>query len=218
MQFVLLAFWLLATALMARRGLYRAGCALLCGMLAVSMGTQLWILGLNGLLSVDTALPLHLCSFSAVLALPMLLFKSQRLLAFELYLGAPGALLALCFPAMLQCEQQFWMAVSFYQLHALIVCAPLLLLWSHPQPMPDDPRSTLVLGNAYLLLVSLFNRLFGTNYLFLRRAPLGTPLALWFDQGYGVYIFALEMAAMLLFTLLSVLYARLRYCRKYAAT
>ena len=204
MQWWVLAGWGAATVLCRkRRGLRWA----LCAGLAASMAGQLLLLQLDGRLTLETAAPLHLCALSGLLCLPMLLSRSQALYSWMCFLGAPCALLALLFPAVAHSSRQLLMNLAFFSLHALILCAA---LWrAMKEPLPTDPRGVMVAANAWLVAVSAFNRFAGTNYLFLRSAPAGTPLQALAARGSGPYILALELLALLLLSALSALYEAL---------
>lgn len=180
-------------------------------MLALSMGTQLWLLKLDGLLTLETALPLHLCGLFGVLSIPMLLWGAPKALyEASAFLAAPAAFCTLFFPAVIRCSHPFWMKLAFTRLHVLLSLQP-LLFFRTGKPLPTDPRRTFLLGNGYLLAIGAFNRVFHTNYLFLRAAPAGTPLSMLFSRGAPFYLCALEMLCMLVFSWLKALYA---HCRK----
>lgn len=180
---------------------------------AVSMGCQLWLLHLESSLSLQTGLPLHLCGMMAVLCLLLCLRPFAIGYQLLLLLGVPGALLALMFPAVAPSAHPLLMRMAFTRLHVLIV-AVALFLWAQKKPLPTDARKAFLLGNGFLLLVSCVNSLLGSNYLFLRAAPSGTPLALLIRPGYGVYIASLELLCMLLMRFLTDGY---RYLRKYVS-
>lgn len=200
---------LLANTKRQKRSL-RAGMA--CA-LALSMGTQLWLLHMDGLLSLETGLPLHLCGLFGVLSIPLLWRAPDWLYEVDVFLAAPAAAITLLFPAVIQSSQPFWMTFAFQQLHALVALTP-MLIHRMGKPLPRDPRRALVLGNGYLVLVALFNRVFGTNYLFLRAVPRGTPLQLLFMRGGAFYVCALEMLCMLVFVWLKAAFDRMPYGRK----
>lgn len=171
------------------------------------MGSQLWLLYLDGQLSLQTGLPLHLCSFSAALCLLLYLRFHTRLYHFVLLLGVPGALMALLFPSVTASSHPWLMKTAFVRLHALIPASALYWL-AQKKPLPEDPRGAFLLGNGLVLLAACTNRLTGSNYLFLQAAPQGTPLALLIRQGYPVYIAGLEILCMLVMRLLCPLYLR----------
>ena len=91
---------------------------------------------------------------------------------------------------------QVW-PLAFLRLHALII-AVAVFLWAQKKPLPQDARKAFLLGNGFLLLVACINDLLGSNYLFLRAAPRGTPLAFLIRPGYGAYVASLEILCMLL--------------------
>lgn len=210
MQWLLLGFWgmlIFYAALISARWL-RPVIAL--GLLG-AMGTQLMLLQLDGLLTLESALPLHLCSLFGVLSV-LMLWKTTGILHEALcYLGAPGAFLTLFFPAVVRCSHPWLMQAAFYQLHVLAALMPMYFHLTG-KPLPCDPRRTLMLGSGYVVCICLINRVLGTNYLFLRAAPAGTPLEMLFRQGPAFYLCALEMLCMLLFSWLKPFYA---YLRKY---
>lgn len=212
MQWALLGIWAGAIWLGTRDGSEARrlkGCVAF--MLALSMGTQLWLLKLDGLLTLETALPLHLCGLFGVLSIPMLLWGAPKALyEASVFLAAPAAFCTLFFPAVIHCSHPFWMKLAFTRLHVLLSLQP-LLFFRTGKPLPTDPRRTFLLGNGYLLAIGSFNRAFRTNYLFLRAVPAGTPLSVLFSRGAPFYICALEMLCMLVFSWLKALYA---HCRK----
>ncbi len=224
MRWFFLLFWLTATRAAARRvrrmrasgEIARAGraCAAfawaLRTALATGMGAQMAALARDGLLTLQTALPLHLCSFSAVvamLALPSgaaaaLPTDGARLLRLARdwlwLLGAPCALLALLFPAVRPTSLPWLTEAGFYQLHAALLCAPLYLRLAANAPLPTDPRPALLAGLLLTACVAGFDRATGCNYLFLLRAPQGTPLAAMAARGAPTYAAALAVSGMAL--------------------
>ena len=208
MQWLLLAAWSAVIwygALIAARWLRPAvAFGLLCAML-----TQLTLLWLDGRFTWEAALPLHLCSLFGVLSIPGVWHAPSWLVEALCFLGAPGAFLTLFFPAAAYCSHPLLMQAAFYQLHVLVALMP-LFFYSTGKPLPVCPHRTLILGNGYLVLINLINRLFGTNYLFLRAAPVGTPLAWLSARGNLFYLCAMEMLCMLVFSLLKPFYAHWR--------
>ena len=190
----------------------RATAATLSAGLTVSMGSQLWLLWLDGQLNLHTGLPLHLCGMMAVLCIPLCWFHWRAGYHLLLLLGLPGALLALCFPAMKDSSHPLLMQLAFTRLHALIV-ATAVFQWTQQKPPPFDARRAYLLGNGFLLMVACINNLLGSNYLFLRAAPSGTPLAFLIRPGYDVYVASLELLCMLLMVFLRDGY-RWLYLRK----
>lgn len=208
MQWLILGVWSVAIRYGAQKRARWLRPAMALGLFC-AMGTQIVLLWLDGLFTWEAVLPLHLCSLFGVLSIPALWHAPVWLVEALCFLGAPGAFLTLFFPAAAYCSHPHLMQAAFYQLHALVALMP-LFFYSTGKPLPDDPRRTLVLGNGYLVVISLINRVWGTNYLFLRAVPAGTPLVWLFERGTLFYLCALEMLCMLVFSLLQPLYAHWR--------
>lgn len=163
----------------------------------LSMLVQEGVLLFSGLLDWSNGLPLHLCSMMGLLTLPMLLARRRTLCSAALFLGMPGGVLALLFPAMLVTPWPTLTAAAFHTLHAGLVCAPWLPIARGWRPVPADALRAglmlLTLGGLAMLL----NPLTGGNYLFLARPVGGTPLALLAQWGIGPYRLLLAQLATL---------------------
>lgn len=190
MQYLILAL----AALWTRRAcrlirheprLYRRFAWMLGLVIALAMAVQETILLLSGLLTWATGLPLHLCSLLGVLTLPMLIGRSRLLRSAALFIGVPGAALALVFPAVLATPWPQATALAFHSLHAGLVCAPWLAVSGGWRPHPRDAG----LAGLFLLTAAaaamVVNPLTGGNYLFLAYPIAGTPLA-WLGQ-WGIW-------------------------------
>lgn len=176
--------------------------------LAASMAVQLALLRLDGQLTLQTGLPLHLCGLFGVLSIPMLLWRApQPLYELSAFLAGPAAAVTLLFPAVIASSRPVLMRLAFLQLHVLVALTP-VMLWRAGKPLPTDPRRALVLASGYLLAVAAFNRALNTNYLFLSAAPAGTPLKWLYTRGGGYYICALAMLCMVVLRLLADAYRR----------
>lgn len=170
--------------------------------LALALGLTIWgamltqetVLLLSGMLTWQTGLPLHLCSLTGLLTLPMLLSESGLMWHFALYLGLPGAALALIFPAVPQTDFPQTARMSFYLLHACLMIAPLLPLSLGRRPTARGAVQAwialMVLGAA----AGAVNAMLGSNYLFLHWPVPGTPLE-WLAQG-GMGLYRLSLAAL----------------------
>jgi len=215
MQWLSLALWGMLAHYGATPARRHITATLLTGGLIVSMGSQLWLLWLDDQLNLHTGLPLHLCGMIAVLCIPLCWFFWTTGYHLLLLLGVPGAFLALCFPAVVQSTRPTLMLIAFLRLHILIV-AVAYFCWVQKKPPPADARRAFLLGNGFLLFTACINSVLGSNYLFLRAAPAGTPLAFLIRPGYGAYIASLELLSMLLMRFLCDGY-RWLYLRKYVS-
>lgn len=153
--------------------------------IALAMAAQETILLLSSQLTWATGLPLHLCSLLGVLTLPMLLGDSPLLRSAALFIGVPGAALALVFPAILATPWPLMTALAFHTLHAGLVCTPWLAMAGGWRPRPRDAglAGLFLLGAAAAAMV--VNPLTGGNYLFLAFPIAGTPLG-WLGQ-WGIW-------------------------------
>ena len=97
----------------AARRLYRRAAWALGLLCLLAMLAQELMLLLSHQLSWRTGLPLHLCSAMGVLMLPTLLTGNESLRHAALYLGVPGALAALLFPAVLSTPWPRGMALAW---------------------------------------------------------------------------------------------------------
>ena len=209
MAWLLLALWGGAVWLSAGRPGYEAAvrAAMAIG-LAASMAVQIALLRLDGQLTLQTGLPLHLCGLFGVLSIPMLLWRApQPLYELSAFLAGPAAAVTLLFPAVIESSCPALMRLAFLQLHALVALTP-VMLWRAGKPLPTDPRRALVLASGYLVAVAAFNRALGTNYLFLSAAPAGTPLRWLAARGGAYYLCALAMLCMTVLRLLADAYRR----------
>jgi hypothetical integral membrane protein (TIGR02206 family) len=188
--------------------LQKAASLAVSALVLLCMATQIFLLWKMGLAGVGTVLPLHLCSFMGILTPFMLLTRSAGLLEFTLYLGVPGALAALIFPAVLPSPWPLIMGGAFFSMHALIALAPFLRMANGARPRQLALGRVFLWGNILLLLVIGFNAIFKTNYFFLRNAPTGTPLFLLQNMGQAVYISTLEITALVLLKLETMAFNR----------
>lgn len=178
----------------------RRGMALV---LAASMGTTLMLLVLEG--RWREAIPLHLCSVSALCAMALALRPRQATLDFLWYLGMPGAALALVFPAPAISRWQGLMSASYGITHAMILIIPGMLMVRGMRPRRGRTPAMLLQLHALALPAWGINRVLGTDFLFLMAPPAGTPLQAVFDWGYAPYLLALEAMMIALCMLMEAL-------------
>ena len=138
------------------------------------------------------ALPLHRCSLSALAALGVALGARGMALDFLWYLGMPGALLALLFPAPAASRWQALLNTSYVATHALILVIPLRAMLRGDWPRRGRAAQMMILLQGVALLAFFVNRALGTDFLFLMAPPAGTPLIGVFRRGYLFYLIALQ--------------------------
>ena len=102
-----------------------------------AMAAQELILLLDGRLRWSNALPLHLCSLMGLLTLPMLLTRRRMLWHWSLFLGIPGAALALPHPLTILAA---FLAAPLTTLHPALAAgwvAGLVEAWLRPPAVAD---------------------------------------------------------------------------------
>lgn len=157
--------------LAARRLYRRCAWALGGGTYAAMLAQELLLLA-AGKLTWRNGLPLHLCSLMGLLCLPMLLSRNALLWQLSLYLGVPGALLALIFPAVAETPWPRLTELAFFAMHCGILLSPLLPLCLGVRPAP---RGALWAFGALVLMACVAlaaNALTGGNYFFLNGSPI----------------------------------------------
>lgn len=164
---------------------------LMAGALAASMLVTWIILMLEG--RGKEALPLHLCGLSALCAVYLAMHPRTVLLDCLWYLGMPGALLALLFPAPAVSRYQIAMNVSYSVTHLLILLIPGFLTAVGISPRKGRAAQMFFLLNAVALPIAAVNRWLNTDFLFLSAPPAGTPLECIFSFGYPVYLISLQL-------------------------
>lgn len=172
-------------------GCIRRARALMAGVLGISLASTVLVLLLEG--RGKEALPLHLCGLSALCAAALALRPRAFLLDVLWYLGMPGALLALLFPAPAVSRYQLVMNASYSVTHLLILLIPCMLIAAGMRPGRSKAAGMMLLLDAAALPIYVVNRFLHTDYLFLMAPPAGTPLEMLFHLGYPVYLIVLHM-------------------------
>lgn len=180
---------------------------ILGGILLVSLCTTLGLLIGEG--RWREAIPLHLCSLSALAALILSVGPRAPLLDFLWYLGMPGALLALLFPAPAVSRWQTLLNLSYFSTHALILLLPAWAICMGERPRAGRTLPMMAALQIIALAAGTANHLLGTDFLFLAAPPAGTPLEAVFARGYGIYLLFLEAMMLALCSLMDALCARL---------
>lgn len=155
----------------------------------------------EGRLSLQIALPLHLCDLNWMLAIVALLTLNGRIVEPLYFFALTGTLPGIIFPEL---PVGFPAArfLVYFTLHGLVVVSTVVLTFGFGVVLPRGAwgRAFLLL-NAYALFVTPINLALGTNFLYLRAKPApGTPFD-WLGP-WPYYLLALEAAFLGLFYLL----------------
>ncbi len=126
----------------------------------------------TGQWTVQTMLPLHLCSVFVFLTAVMLLTRSYGIYEFAYLLGIAGALQALLTP---DAGRYGFPHFRFFQVmlsHGAIITGALYMtLVEGYRPTRKSPLRVLVGANLYMVAVGLVNWILGSNYLFIAHKP-----------------------------------------------
>lgn len=133
-------------------------------------------------------LPLHLCSIN-IIFIAIHCVKPTRLLDNFLYIACiPGAIAALLFPTWVVLPVGNFMHWHSFTVHMLLIMYPVMLV-AGGDIKPDIKQLPKCIGFLLLLAVpiSFFNKAFDTNFMFLEKAPAGSPLY-WFEASWGNHL------------------------------
>ena len=135
------------------------------------VGLSLWS-ARHGLWRVQESLPLHLCGVSVILAAVMLPLKSYALFELTYFWALGGALQGLITPDVDGYDFPHWRFLQTFISHGLIVVANLyMIVVLGMRPTWLSLLKSLVVLNAWAVLVLVFNWLTKANYGFLCRKP-----------------------------------------------
>ncbi|HLR51985.1 MAG TPA: TIGR02206 family membrane protein [Candidatus Avamphibacillus sp.] len=153
--------------------------------------------------TVQSSLPLELCSISSLLAGVMLLTKSEFLFEVLYFIAIGGAMMAIITPDLYFGFPQY-RYLQFFIDHFLLILAPLLMIWLYDYKLTWHSifKSFLFL-NGLAAAVFVVNHFLTANYMFLSEKPTGASL-LDLLGPYPYYLAALELISLCLFFLLYI--------------
>jgi hypothetical integral membrane protein (TIGR02206 family) len=161
----------------------------------------------TGQWTIQTMLPLHLCSVLVWVSAYMLVTKNYYIYEFAYFLGIAGALQALLTPdAGIYGFPHF----RFFQTmlsHGTIITAAIYMTFVEKyRPTWKSVQRVFLWGNAYMAVIFVLNSLIGSNYLFIAHKP---PTASLLDMlpPWPWYILWMEVLAIVLMLLLYLPYA-----------
>jgi len=186
------------------RRAFRIGLAVL--LLSVNISWQVWCL-VNGTWSLQTHLPLHLCTAMVYFNALMLLTKSYRLYEFCYFAGIGGAIQALLTPDVGPYGFPHYGYFHFFVGHGASIAAAIYM--TAVEGYRPHWRSLLrvaVMLNLYLLVVGAVNFVIGSNFMYLMYKP-ATPSLLDYLGPWPWYVVAAEPIGLAVFLLLYLPFA-----------
>jgi len=161
----------------------------------------------TGQWTIQTMLPLHLCSVLVWVSAYMLLLRSYRIYEFAYFLGIGGAIQALLTPDAGIYGFPHFRFIQTILSHGSIVTAAIYMTFVEGyRPYWRSLLRVAIWGNVYVVAIGLINWLIGSNYLFIARKP-DTASLIHVLGPWPWYILSLEAIAAAMFLLLYLPYA-----------
>lgn len=152
---------------------------------------------LYGKWTLQTMLPLHLCSLLVWTGAFMLLTKNYRVYEFMYFMGIGGAIQALATPGIGMYGFPHFVFFQYFLSHGLIVTSAIYMttVEGFRPTLKSIPRVVLW-TNVYALVVFFINSAIGSNYLLINHKP-ETPSLLNLLPDWPVYILYMELIGIL---------------------
>jgi len=152
--------------------------------------------------TIQTMLPLHICSILIWLAGFMLIFKNYRIYEFAYFIGIGGAMQALLTPDAGIYGFPHYRVFQTMISHGLLITSAIYMTTIEGFRPTWKSFCRVVFGiNIYAAIIFPINRILGTNYLFINGKPTTTSLldAL---PAWPYYIIYMEIIGLVIFFLL----------------
>lgn len=157
--------------------------------------------------TIQTMLPLHLCSMLVWVGALMLVTKNYRIYEFAYLLGISGALQALLTPDLGVYGFPHFRYFQTFISHGLIVTSAIYMTVVEGfRPTWKSLLRVAVWMNLYMLVVFFINSAIGSNYLMINGKP-STPSLIDLMPPWPVYILYMEALGVVMFLLLYLPFA-----------
>jgi hypothetical integral membrane protein (TIGR02206 family) len=157
--------------------------------------------------TIQTMLPLHLCSVLVWVSAYMLVSKNYTIYEFAYFMGIAGAMQALLTPdAGRYGFPHFRFFQTFISHGSIILAAVYMTVVEGFRPTWKSFQHVFIYGNLYMLVVGAINSLIGSNYLFIMHKP-ETASLLDLLGPWPWYILVMELIALALCMLLYLPFA-----------
>ena len=126
-----------------------------------------------GIWTIQTMLPLHMCSVMLWIIVYMALTDNRSLYDFAYFLGIGGALQAFLTPADASLyDIPHYRIMQTLIAHGLIITIPLFMtVVEGMRPTWASFKRIFIWTNIYMILIFFLNRIIGSNYLFIAQKP-----------------------------------------------
>jgi hypothetical integral membrane protein (TIGR02206 family) len=165
---------------------------LACGLWGAEISWHAWNLAV-GTWTVQTMLPLNICSLLIWLSGAMLILKSFRIYEFAYFLGIGGAIQYLATPDLGIYGFPHFRFFQTFLSHGLLLTAPVYMTMVEGfRPTWRSLLRVTAWMNIYMVAVYLFNIAIGSDYLMLNAKP-ATPSVLDLLPPWPYYIIYMEL-------------------------
>jgi hypothetical integral membrane protein (TIGR02206 family) len=157
-----------------------------------------------GIWTIQTMIPLHLCSVIVWLTVYMLFTRSYKIYELTYFLGIGGAMQALLTPDSGIYGFPHYRAVQTFFAHGLLVLIPIYMtVVEGYRPTLQSYKRVAIWTNIYMFFVFWLNLAIGSNYLFIAHKP---PTASLIDMlaPWPWYIFQMEIIGLMILFVLYV--------------
>ncbi len=155
-----------------------------------------------GTWTIQTMLPLHLCSLLVWTGALMLITKNYRIYEFMYFMGIAGAIQALATPGLGKYGFPHFMFFQYFISHGLIITSAIYMTGVEGfRPTWKSILRVAVWMNIYALIVYFINSAIGSNYLMINYKP-DTPSLLDLLPEWPVYILYMELIGVISILLL----------------
>jgi hypothetical integral membrane protein (TIGR02206 family) len=155
-----------------------------------------------GMWTLQTMVPLHLCSVLIWVSSYMLLTNSTRAYEFVYFLGIGAGVQAVMTPDLgIYGFPHFRFFQTFISHGGIITAAVYMTLVQNQRPYLASIGRVIIGGLAYMVIVFGINSLLGSNYLFIMRKP-DTPSLIDLLGPWPIYILGLFAIALVEFAIL----------------
>jgi hypothetical integral membrane protein (TIGR02206 family) len=171
---------------------------------------------INGLWSMQTLLPLHLCSALIWLGALMLMTKNYRIYEFVYFLGIGGAIQALATPGIGIYGFPHFVFFQYFLSHGLLITSAIFMTVVEGfRPTWKSMVRVFVWTNIYVVIIYFVNNYLGSNYLMINYKP-PSPTLLDLLPPWPVYILYMELIGVATMLLLYIPFAVKDWRERYA--
>lgn len=163
--------------------------------------------------SIHHALPLELSNISIILAVILLLNRNKLLFEIAFLVGIGGALQAVVTPVLSYGWPHF-RYIHFFYTHIAVIWIVFYFLWHYRFPLTFwSVLKAMLFLNILLPFIWFVNDFTGGNYWFIMEKPEGGSLLDFFGD-HPWHILGMEIAAVVMFSLLVLLFGRRKRRKK----